>query len=646
MASHVLPYLKAKVHSFRGGQLSLFRHKWERLTTDNNILQTISGDSITFISNPPTQVSYPPNSIPRDHASLVDREIKSLLDRGVIVLCNHEPGEFISPIFTVLKKDGNVRLILNLKRLNAFIENSHFKMDTIHTILRLVTPNCWMASLDLKDAYYSVRIHPDFQKYLKFTYHGLLYQYTVFPNGLSTCPRKFTKMMKPPLSHLRLLNHIISGYIDDFYLQGSTYLRCAINVIDSIKMLDNIGLVIHPEKSVFIPQQQITFLGFVIDSLKMIVRLTDDKIRKIKEILQCTINNSHSVKIRDIARIIGYMISSLPAVRYGALYYRYLEMDKIKALKQSKGDFEASMSVSKQGISEMRWWLDNLDHSYNTICHPPVDIILYSDASLMGWGAVMNKTSTGGRWSPMEAENHINYLELLAAFFALKCFQNSISGKHVKLMIDNTTAVSVINNMGTCHSLKCNEIAVQIWEFCQLHNVTWLTAAHIPGSSNVTADRESRNFHSEDTEWMINPKLLNKALDALNFKPEIDLFASRLNRQFSTYCSFRPDPEAYLVDAFTVSWSEKQFYCFPPFSCVLRVLQKIIQDKATGVVVVPMWPTQSWYPILTSLLVLPPITLPPSKNLLSLPAFPEVNHPLHRKMSLLICLLSGNNSRI
>ena len=109
-------------------------------------------------------------------------------------------------------------------------------------------------------------------------YHGFLYKYTVFPNGLSTCPRKFTKIMKPPLSQLRLLNHIISGYIDDFYLQGSTYQRCIINVIDPIKMLDDLGLVIHPEKSVLIPQQTIAFLGFVIDYIKMIVRLTEDKI--------------------------------------------------------------------------------------------------------------------------------------------------------------------------------------------------------------------------------------------------------------------------------------------------------------------------------------------------------------------------------
>ena len=108
---------------------------------------------------------------------------------------------------------------------------------------------------------------------------------------------------------------------------------------------------------------------------------------------------------------------------------------------------------------------------------------------------------------------------------------------------------------------------------------------------------------------MIDPTLQAIAFDGLNFKPQIDLFASRVNRQFLIYCSFNPDTDASCIDAFTLSWS--YFYCFPPFSCVLEVLQKIIQDKETGIMVVPMWPTQSWYPILTSLLVLPPITFPP-----------------------------------
>ena len=95
-------------------------------------------------------------------------------------------------------------------------------MESIHTVLKLVTPNCWMGSLDLKDAYYSVKIYPDVLKILKFFYKGTLYKYMAFPNGLCTCPRKFTKMMKPPLAFLKQCGDIISGYIDEHHLQGKT----------------------------------------------------------------------------------------------------------------------------------------------------------------------------------------------------------------------------------------------------------------------------------------------------------------------------------------------------------------------------------------------------------------------------------------
>ncbi|XP_044179907.1 uncharacterized protein LOC114968520 [Acropora millepora] len=612
-----------------------------RLTSDPHILQTIAGETIEF-SSYPIQVSYPPNSICKDHVALVEADIYSLKEKGVIVPCYHEFGEFISPIFSVPKKDGRVRLIHNLKKLNSFVENSHFKMESIHTVLNLVTPNCWMASLDFKDAYYSVKIHPDFQKFFKFSYNGTLYKYTALPNGLCTCPRKFTKMMKPPLAFLRQCGHIISGYIDDQYLQGKTQEKCIANVIAAITLFENLGLVIHPEKSVIVPQQRLVFLGFIIDSVLMTVSLTQDKKTKIKTLLSSLLENSSCVKIREVANVIGHLISSLPGVKYGALYYRNFEMNKVAALKLTKGNFEETMCISHNGISELNWWLCNLDSSFNTIRCPPVDVTLYSDASLQGWGAVINKKSTGGMWLPTESQHHINYLELLAAFFALQCFHSSLSGKHVKIMIDNTSAVFQINNMGTCHSEECNFLVVQIWEFCISHNIPWLTAAHIPGSSNVIADGESRHFHSQDTEWMLNSELLTRALRSLNFQPEIDLFASRLNKQLPVFCSFRPDPEASFINAFTISWSNKKLYCFPPFSCILQVLQKVIQDQATCVVVVPDWPTQAWY-LLTSLLILPPVKLYPSKNLLRLPATPATVHPLHKNMSLLICLLSSNN---
>lgn len=168
-----------------------------------------------------------------------------------------------------------------------------------------------------------------------------------------------------------------------------------------------------------------------------------------------------------------------------------------------------------------------------------MDSVISSDASLFGWGAAMDNISTGGQWSYEEATNHINYLELLAAYFALKSFFHATIGKHVKIMIDNTTAVAVINNMGTYHSNLCNYIACEIWKFCETNSI-WLTAAHIPGKENIIADQESRNKNI-DTEWMLNPKLLSKVLCDMPFSPTIDLFASRLNKQFDEYVSYRQD---------------------------------------------------------------------------------------------------------
>ena len=80
-------------------------------------------------------------------------------------------------------------------------------------------------------------------------------------------------------------------------------------------------------------------------------------------------------------------------------------------------------------------------------------------------------------------------------------------------------------------------------------------------------------------------------------------FASRLNFKVSTYASWKPDPGAKYVNAFYMSWYEHYFYAFPPFSVIAACLQKIDQNQATGVLVVPMWQTQPWFTTLLHLLV-------------------------------------------
>ena len=91
--------------------------------------------------------------------------------------------------------------------------------------------------------------------------------------------------------------------------------------------------------------------------------------------------------------------------------------------------------------------------------------------------------------------------------------------------------------------------------------------------------------------------------------PQIDLFASRLNNQIDRYMAWKPDPGAEAIDAFTIQWNFDLFYAFPPFNTIGRVLKKIVQDEATGLLVVPYWPTQYWFSMFTNLLTEPPYLL-------------------------------------
>ena len=99
-------------------------------------------------------------------------------------------------------------------------------MDGIKAIINMITRNCFMAIIDFKDAYYSVARSRLFPKFLKFNWKDKLYCFTCFSNGLGPCPRKFTKLNKVPITTLHFENVPLSGYIDEFFTKGDTFLIC------------------------------------------------------------------------------------------------------------------------------------------------------------------------------------------------------------------------------------------------------------------------------------------------------------------------------------------------------------------------------------------------------------------------------------
>ena len=113
-------------------------------------------------------------------------------------------------------------------------------MNGIKNIIYMVTRNCFMATIDLKDTYNSVAISRLFQKFLKSKWKDKLYCFTRFPNGLGSCPRKFTKLNKVPIKNLRFGNVPLSGYVDYFFTKGDTFSIFEENIQKIIHLYDKL----------------------------------------------------------------------------------------------------------------------------------------------------------------------------------------------------------------------------------------------------------------------------------------------------------------------------------------------------------------------------------------------------------------------
>ena len=571
---------------------------------------------------------------------VIDQEISKLLNMGVIKEVEHDPNEYISPIFVVPKKNGEYRMILNLKELNKSIPYYHFKMETFESALKLVKPNCYFGSVDVRHAYYCVPIAEKSQIKLRFQKSGKVYQYSCVPNGICCAPRWYTKLMKPVYASLRMLGHTNSGYIDDSLLAEESYSECEQNIKDTVSLMTDLGFIIHEKKSVLIPTKKITFLGNDIDSEEMTVTLPEAK----KEIIvqECKVlHGKASARIRQVARILGLMVSSFSAVQFGPLFYRCIEREKIFALKCMQGNYDSPMQITDSMKTELKWWIDNLSVQKRNICHGNPNLVITTDASTVGWGAVCDDLKIGGRWTEQESANHINYLELLAASHSLRSFCKFSRDLHVQIKSDNSCTVAYINHMGGIKSEKCNELAKMIWLWCMDRDI-WLSATHVPGVDNE-ADFSSRNF-SENVEWKLNEEIFLK-ISRIWGMPDIDMFASRLNKQVDCFVSWRPDPDAFAVDGFSLNWSNYALiYAFVPFSLIGRTIQKLRQDVAEMVLVAPVWLTQNWYPAVLELLIDNPRIFKVTGNTLTIPQSEKI-HPLVNKLHLMACRLSGNPSK-
>ena len=635
--------LKNTPDNFSGGKLSTHIDAWMELTSDKWILDTIRGYTIEFDCMPQQTEHERPNPVrmSKSEQLALDAEIQSFIDYAIIEPCiPNENDSFYSNLFTRSKKDGSLRVILNLKHLTPYLEKRHFKMETVKDIMMMMRPNCLFASIDFKHAFFSVKIRRKDRKFLRFVWNGKHYQFTCLPQGLGPASRVFTKILKPAFAHLRSRGLEIAGYIDDSMCVSDDAEDFASLMMYAVKLFDNLGFTINVAKSVLPPMlvQNIEHLGFIFNSADMTVQLTDKKKDCIQHLAKQLLKNSNHT-IRELATFTGKLVAAEPGFAEAPIYYKEIESYKNMLLAKNRGNYDAVFEITVNIRKQIEWWQNHVHHTKRHMITPDPEHVIESDASNTGWGGVINGQKTArGQWSEQELNDHINIRELQAAFFMLKTFCKDKNDTHIRLKLDNTTSVACINRMASTKP-HLMSLTREIWLWAAERNIH-LSAEYLPGKYNVDADAQSRVTENLDTEWMLKSNIF-RDLCKIFGTPSTDMFASRINKQLATYVSWRPDPEAMAVDAFAQSWHDQYIYAFPPFSLIARVMQKVRRERASVLLIAPMWPTQAWFATALGMLVATPVILPAS--CLILPQDTSRVHPI-RSLRMAAMKLSGSSS--
>jgi len=253
-------------------------------------------------------------------------------------------------------------------------------MENVSLLKDVIFQGDYLVKLDLKDAYLTVPINNQDWKFLRFTWKGIAYEFTVLPFGLATAPCVFTKLLHPVVASLRRQGIRLLIFLDDILIAASSRAKAAQHITLAMEHLNSLGFITNEKKSITTPSQIMEFLGFVVNTAQMTLTLPTDKVLKLRK--ECKhMMNQPEVTARQLAHLIGLMTSTIPAVLPAPLWYRALQRLRFKALVVGK-TYDHPTRMTQEAMADLRQWLDCLSLHNGRPIHPQdAAMILESDAS-------------------------------------------------------------------------------------------------------------------------------------------------------------------------------------------------------------------------------------------------------------------------
>ena len=599
---------------------------WKNLGADNVLLQGIQQGVRSPLHRKPEPNN--PRQVPSAGIEDVTTTISEYLaTKAVRRLTEEETARtrYWVPVFPRPKKDSpKVRVITDLRGLNACQQVPRHRAETWKTVTATIQDPTlqWGFTLDLKSYYHHLEVHASMQRWMRFRLGNEHFQIVAMPFGWSMSPWWANKLAKPVKAWLNDNKIPHCWWVDDVLLLGKTREECERVATRLVSTLTDLGIQINLEKSMKGAAQKVEYVGHHIDLRAGVLRPLQKKNEASRHMVKKQLKGNR-MQPKNLAGLAGNLVDAAKSNQ--ALQGLPQQVMRQAALGVSQNAREHPNASREKcwgtTIAKGKDLQDLLQQCLHAIEVPIPRVfratnreqfVLRTDASDKGWGAQLVKC-LGGRqelelktcaqpWTRREGQMHISHREALASAKAVKTLLPFLPpGSKVNLETD-ATATAWLWRKGSKNKAMNTFVRQVAMSLAQkgIH----IEAKHIAGQDNKRADWLSRN--TDPKNFRLRREVFLDVCRQFNFRPTVDLFASRQNRQVEQFCSWRTDSRS-LGNAFDIPWRPHRCWLNPPWELIPQALKKLKDERAEALVCLPVWRSAPWWATFRNMMTAHPI---------------------------------------
>jgi hypothetical protein len=553
--------------------------------------------------------------------------------------------------FPVPKSESEVREVTDARPINPANLPAHPKvMEDWRQVLQLSQQGDWVVRIDLTKSFHQLGIRPEDRNNVAVRVVGENARFAGMIMGGAQSTDALAAIVDPLVRHWRT-DYLwrVTDHVDDILLFARTKEEAERVARVAVEELTAVGLVVNLKKSALVPHQVADYLGFEWNFKKMWVRLPKAKLNACEALFRKTYRAARAgepVTLRYLAKMVGTAVALHPVLPDLNLHLKPIQSFLAQSLSESANDYGRCV-VLPAGLPQWAYWgtkawVADLGASIKEARFVP-EYLVSKDASSDGWGAALYAhvwthewdliAWTRGFWSPEERGLQNNLREMQASQNALESFRPLLpQGSALRLETDNQVEFFDLRLKGTMNP-ALHRMVERIWEAVKQSGwrmeVTWTAGEDIP-----FADWLSR-WKRDRSDWQLDRTAFREI--ERRFGPlSVDLMATAENAQLARFVSLRPQPGAWAVDAWSLSWARLRWqfpgqlpYLNAPWVQLWRALRRVRTERAELVVVVPEQPWRPWWPLFLQLLRPwpPPVRFLPYRGLCLPPTATAVGPP-------------------